>query len=375
MKFTKLASILLLGALAASCSEDPQTPPAVGETVEGATKADGGGYTGFYLLNQGNMGSNKATLDYFDYATCTYTRNVYAEANPTVAMELGDVGNDLLISDGLLFIVVNGSHKVEILDAYTAKRVAKVDVNSPRQIAVSGDMAYVTSFVGGDGDNGSVVAFSIKDFTLKGSVSVGIMPEGIAARDGKLYVANSGDYQNPDYSNYISVINAKSLETEYNIGSPINMQHIGFDAFGNLWASSRGNYADKASCLAYFYEHDGRYAQAGTVEQPVSNMAFGSDCLYYIGSTYDANWNATYSYGWLEPKADSYVPGNGSFIKAPEGLATPYALAVNPGNGDIYVTDVKNYVSTGTVDCFSSKGEFKWSAATGDIPAEIAFLK
>ena len=53
--------------------------------------------SGFYLLNEGNMGSNKATLDYYDYTTGEYIRNIYAEANPDVPMELGDVGNDLLI--------------------------------------------------------------------------------------------------------------------------------------------------------------------------------------------------------------------------------------------------------------------------------------
>ena len=52
---------------------------------------------GFYLLNEGNMGSNKSTLDYYDYTTATYRRNIYAEANPDVPKELGDVGNDLKI--------------------------------------------------------------------------------------------------------------------------------------------------------------------------------------------------------------------------------------------------------------------------------------
>ena len=41
------------------------------------------------------MGSNKSTLDRFDYSTGIYTRNIYGEANPDVPKELGDVGNDL----------------------------------------------------------------------------------------------------------------------------------------------------------------------------------------------------------------------------------------------------------------------------------------
>ena len=52
---------------------------------------------GIFLLNEGNMGSNKCTLDYYDYETGKYHKNIYAERNPGVVQELGDVGNDLQI--------------------------------------------------------------------------------------------------------------------------------------------------------------------------------------------------------------------------------------------------------------------------------------
>ena len=76
---------------------------------------------GFYLVNEGNMGSNKCTLDYFDYQTGLYARNFYAERNPNVIKELGDVGNDIQIYGSKLYVVVNvfsakivKSHNVKI---------------------------------------------------------------------------------------------------------------------------------------------------------------------------------------------------------------------------------------------------------------------
>lgn len=74
---------------------------------------------GMYLLNEGNMGSNKADIDYLDYRTAVYARGIYAEKNPNVVKELGDVGNDIQVYDGRLFAVINCSHKVEVMDAYT----------------------------------------------------------------------------------------------------------------------------------------------------------------------------------------------------------------------------------------------------------------
>ena len=46
---------------------------------------------GMYLLNEGNMGSNKATIDYLDFCNGCYIRNIYGERNPNVVKELGDV--------------------------------------------------------------------------------------------------------------------------------------------------------------------------------------------------------------------------------------------------------------------------------------------
>ena len=61
------------------------------------------------------MGSNKCTLDYYDALTGKYIRNIYAERNPGVVKELGDVGNDLQIYDGKLWAVINCSHFVEVM--------------------------------------------------------------------------------------------------------------------------------------------------------------------------------------------------------------------------------------------------------------------
>ena len=52
-----------------------------------------------------------------------------------------------------------------------------------------------------------------------------------------------------------------------------------------------------------------------------------------------------------------------------------YGIAIHPRNGDIYVTDAKNYVSSGVLHCYSREGVRKWSVRTGDIPAHMVFLE
>ena len=64
-----------------------------------------------YLLNEANMGSNKSSIDYVDFRNAYYVRNIYAERNPEVVKELGDVGNDIQIYGNKLYAVINCSHK------------------------------------------------------------------------------------------------------------------------------------------------------------------------------------------------------------------------------------------------------------------------
>ena len=84
---------------------------------------------GCYLLNEGNMGSNKATLDYYDFTTATYTRNIYSAANPDIPQSLGDVGNDLKVYGNRLYAVINASNLIEVMNAKTAKHIGTIEVH------------------------------------------------------------------------------------------------------------------------------------------------------------------------------------------------------------------------------------------------------
>lgn len=112
-QFFFIIIIMLLLAGVTSCREDELVVPTEYEII-GDENADSS-IRGLYLVNEGNMGSNKCTLDYYDYVTGLYSRNIYAEKNPDVIKELGDVGNDIAIYGSKLYVVVNCSHKVEVL--------------------------------------------------------------------------------------------------------------------------------------------------------------------------------------------------------------------------------------------------------------------
>ena len=182
--FLTMYSIIVLMA---SCRQDVIVWPSESET---AGNAEHGPVTGFYLLNEGNMGSNKCTLDYYDYTNATYTRNIYGNANPDVVKELGDVGNDLQIYGSKLWAVINCSNKVEVMDAATATRIGQIEIPNCRYIAFDGPYAYITSYAGPVqiDDNykqlGYVARVDTATLQITDKCLVGYQPDGIAILDG-----------------------------------------------------------------------------------------------------------------------------------------------------------------------------------------------
>lgn len=379
MKFLKYGVFALAAFALAACSDDD--PRIFGsDAIEiGTDKAgNGGDYRGFYLLNEGNMGANKCTLDYYDYTTGTYYRNIYSENNPNQVLELGDVGNDIAVYGNRLYIVVNGSHKVEVLDAETAIRIGQVEINSPREIAFDGNKAYVTSFVGA-GERGTVQRFDLETLKVDAQATVGYGPEDIVLHDGKLFVANSCNYGSGAYDNTITVLDPTTMGVDYTITtSASNLQKIVADQYGDLWVSSLGNYEDvPAKLLILKKGTDGRYAENPmTLYANIGDMCYYSNEIYYYETTYDADWNATYRFGAYDP-ARTTAEQIGDRFFAPQNaqkIQTPYSLTVNPSTGDFFVTDAKNYTSSGALYCYDKDWRLKWTVTTGDIPGHIAFV-
>ena len=83
-----------------------------------------------------------------DFRNAYYVRNIYAERNPEVVKELGDVGNDIQIYGNKLYAVINCSHKVEVMDVRTCKRIGQVDIPNCRYIRFAKGKAYVSAYVG-----------------------------------------------------------------------------------------------------------------------------------------------------------------------------------------------------------------------------------
>lgn len=368
-------SLLSLSILLGACREDDVYYPPQQTPVGDVSVTD---VVGFYLLNSGNMGSNKASLDWYDYREATFYSDIYSAANPDVPKELGDVGNDMKIYGSRLYVVVNCSNKVEVLDAATARRIGQVEIPNCRYLAFDGPYAYCTSYAGPvqiDQDYsqlGYVAKIDTATLQVVDRCLVGYQPDGIAISRGKAYVANSGGYRVPNYEKTLSVIDLVSFKVEREVEIAINLSQTVADREGKIWVSSRGDYYDNPSRL---FCYDPASDRVESFDTPVSAMWLDGDSLFTIATAWsNISFSEEKSYAVFNVINKEKV--SSMFIDPETALRikVPYGVAVNPVSGEIYVTDAGNYVNPGFIYSFAPGGTFKWRQRTGDVPACLTFL-
>ena len=382
-RFSLFYLACLILAVASSCREDFYIIPSQNQdTGVAPTRGD---IVGMYVLNEGNMGSNKASIDFLDLdenkPTVHYHRNIYSERNPNVVKELGDVGNDIKIYGNKLWIVVNVSNKVEVATVDSCKRITQINIPNCRYLAFKDGFAYVSSYVGPvkfdkDAPLGMVYKVDTVDFKKKDSVVVGYQPEGLCIVDNKLYVANSGGYRMPNYDNTLSEIDLTTFKEIRKIKVGLNLHHCQVDHYGQIWVTSRGNYNDVPSRIYWLYKgHNQLYEVIDSIDTPVSGLSIVGDSLYYYGSAWNnATKQNTISYGLINVRTHQTIDTN--LFSSPEvkSITMPYGIMVNPIERDFYLMDAKNYVSSGSLLHFKPDGTHDFTVQTGDIPGHATFV-
>lgn len=344
-----------------------------------------GNLAGMYVLCEGNMGSNKASVDYLDLSadggTVKYYRNIYPERNPNEIKELGDVGNDIKVTGNQLWMVINCSNMVVVATADSCRKIAKIDIPNCRYVTFDDSYAYVSSYVGpvevgGTEHLGRVYKVDTASFKKIDSVTVGYQPEEMVILNGLLYVANSGGYLIDKSERSVSIVDLHSFKEINKIEVAPNLHRLRKDKYGNLWVTSRGDYwSEHSQLFCLELDSNGLMSNLTSYDLPVSDLCIVGDSLYYIGVewSYENNSNKV-CHGILNIRTGQLLGDKAADDSAWGSITLPYGIIVNPIDRDFYVMDAKDYLSSGQLFHFNADGTFDWSVWTGDIPGHAAFV-
>ena len=334
-----------------SCRKDEVIYPTIGTQVTAEVREGG-----LYMLCEGNMGSNKARLDYMNLKTGTYYSNWYGAQNPKQVKELGDVGNDLKQYGHRLYAVINCSHKVEVMDM-KSRHIGQVNLPNCRYMAFSGSKMYVSAYVGSVADAdllGSVYEVDTVSLQVTREVKVGHQPDELCIGDGYIYVCNSGGYLTNRYDSTLSVIDIATMTETQRIKVGVNPTRIRRDNNGRLWVCCQGNYNNIKPEVVVIEGNN----IVKRFQLPCANMDIYGAAIYILDSeNKQLRMFSTNTLSELSP------------IVRLTGYEHPYGVMVT--DEAIYITDAKNYVSSGVLHCYDRNGIEHWQCRTGDIPAHL----
>lgn len=344
-----IAPILFAVLCAASCQPPGPTPtPPVDTHLEG-----------IYILNEGLFQHNNSTLSYYDFTNETLHSDLFVEVNQR---GLGDTGNDLQRYGSKLYCVVNNSHRVDVLDFATARSVKVISLpgKSPRYITFYQGKAFVSCF---DGD---VVRIDTATLEVDLTARSGNNPEGLCVCNGKLYVANSGGLNNPDYDKTVSIFDAGTLTLLKTLEVGVNPYRVHADGESlNVYVCSRGDYIDHGGTLSRI---DARTDQVTRTWQNVQNFTLFGNKAYVYEVDYNGGANPVNVIDLDHPDEEAQP-----FITDGTAIQMPYCISVNPLNEDVYIADSHDFTVTGDVYCFDKEGKRKFSFPAGLNPCAIVF--
>ncbi|RYG48893.1 MAG: YncE family protein [Chitinophagaceae bacterium] len=226
----KLFAVLFI-IVFSSCKKDDVSPL---QPVIPAAK-------GIYVLSEGTFGGNNSKLGFRESSTATVYPDFFSQQNPSQAGGLGDTGNDMIIYGGKVYIVMNNSANVTVLNAADGNFITRISflngtVNkNPRYAVGAAGKVFVTSY-----DN-TVSVIDTTTLTITGSITVGSNPEHVVVSGNRLYVTNSGGLNYPNVDSTVSVINLNTLTEERKVTVGLNPQRLAVNASGDIWVTGYGD--------------------------------------------------------------------------------------------------------------------------------------
>jgi DNA-binding beta-propeller fold protein YncE len=331
---------------------------------------------GVLILNEGNFMYGNASLSYYNPSSHEVINDIFYKQNEGVP--LGDVAQSAEIFDGELYVVLNNSGKIVVMNFGKYPNLKAFDythkitgLQSPRYINfIDSSKAYISDMY--------AKAISIYDPSIN-SIS------------GSINLANNNPdfYQHPteqilvfgeevftncySYDNKVLVIDKNTDRLIDSIDVLQQPNSMVLDKNGKLWVLCDGGYSGSI----YGDSQPGLVridAETHTVEKifilpednwPSKLCINGScDTLYFINGDV-----------WRMPVADTHLPTQ-SFIPAISGIDKKlfFGLGVDPESSEVYVSDAIDHVQNGVVYRYTAGGEGVDTFQVGIIPGYFRFI-
>tara|TARA_B100000315_G_scaffold257791_2_gene307813 strand:+ start:1073 stop:2371 length:1299 start_codon:yes stop_codon:yes gene_type:complete len=304
-----------------------------------------------YVLCEGNFGQNNSTLWRIGVWDETIYGPIYQEITGN---ELGDVGQSLTLQGSKLYVIMNNSHTIEVLELFNEDEyITTIEIPgaSPREMKVVGNTGYVTCW----GING-ILAIDLNTYTIQDTIQLNGLPEDIVHQGGFLYVSMT---MNTDWTsgNQVVVI-------DINEENPVVS-----NSFEVVPGPGQMIIHDSQLYVASIYYGWGWYSSAGMSK---IDLISGEVLMNDYGQTYDYGVDITYYDSQIYRTFQTGIaPLNEDLSIDTSGIIGNYSNIYSMENG--FVVGLSNYAAPDTVVVLPPSSVEETIYQVGAIPGSFAF--
>jgi DNA-binding beta-propeller fold protein YncE len=346
---------IALAVLLAACKREDPDPELSGP----------GNSKGVFIVCEGNYTYGNSSLAFYETEKKRVYNQLYYARNK---VPLGDVAQSMALCGDQLFVVVNNSGKIVVVDQYSLLHKGVInDLPSPRAIHfVNERKAYVSDMI-----TDRMTIFDPFTLAIKGTIGVaGTKATGVGHTTESFVQVGDFVFVSCWVSgDLLLVIDSKTDQVVDSIKVPYQPNKMVVDGNGKIWVQTDGHYPgthpdpDKPS-LVRIDPHTRKVEKVFPFEIPggwFSDIRLNPDrdSLYYLAGD-------LYKMAVSEESLPSvsFLPLQGKYY---------YSLGVDPHTGEIYLGDPADYTQNGTIFRYSSGGTPVDSFRVGICPGDYLF--
>ncbi len=307
---------------------------------------------GVFIINEGNYNRGNASLGYIDLMNNKEYFEIFNKSNNR---QLGDVFQSISLINDHLFLVINNSGKIEIINPNSVEVETTITgLGSPRKILdISQNKALVSDLY-----SNKIALIDLENYAVENYIDVSGWTEDIIKSGEKIFISNMDN-------NIVYSIDIETLMITDSIATFPVPNSMVEDINGNIWVLCSGSTGKSlpggligfdpiTNNTIKSIEFPGHFPPASKL-----NINAGGDSLYFISEDI-----------WRISINDSNLPEN-PFYRA--NGRNFYGLGISPHDGKVFISDAVDFVQKGKAIIINNNGETIAEYNTGIIPGGFFF--
>ena len=317
------------------------------------------GKHGAYILNEGNFSWSNASLSFLNLDSNKIYNHIFENANNS---PLGDVAQSMAIRDSFVFIVLNNSGKIYVINRNTNLFYGKITgLNSPRYMQfVNDEKAYVSDLY-----QTSITIVNPHQLSITGSIPIGHTSEKMLLINNKLFVLSWS------FDNKLLLIDTDNDAVIDSLETGLQPNSMVLDKNNKLWILCDGGFAGIPGGQEYAklqrinpsqMEIEKEYVFSQLSDSPRElKINSNGDILFFINGDI-----------FSMPINSQELPSTILISKENHNF---YSLGIHPETSVIYAGDAVNYIQQGILFRYTETGSMIDSFNVGIIPGFIHFTE